>query len=108
MCFKEPVFPAETDFCVDDITPEKLSSVLFDNPSGVMWSCDELRGLLSSFGRYGGAGSGEAAKSRLLSMYTGEPLRIDRKGQDAIRIKRLAFNFWNGSTKCFTTDFWKR
>lgn len=85
---KEPVYPSETIFAVDDITPEKLSSILFDNPGGVMWSCDELRGLLSSFGRYGGTGSGEAAKSRLLSMYTGESLRIDRKGQDAVRIKR--------------------
>jgi len=85
---KEPIYPSETIFSVDDITPEKLSSVLFDNPGGVMWSCDELRGLLSSFGRYGGTGSGEAAKSRLLSMYTGESLRIDRKGQDAVRIKR--------------------
>ena len=84
---KPPSYPKETMFFVDDVTPEKLSTVLYDNPGGVMWACDEIRALLSSFGRYGGTGSGEAAKSRLLSMYTGESWRVDRKGQDPVNVK---------------------
>ena len=78
---KKPVFPNETMFYVDDITPEKLATVLCDNPGGCIWDCDEIRGLLASFGRYGGKGSGENAKSRLLSMYSGSPLKIDRAGK---------------------------
>jgi len=84
---KPPVYPTETIFSVDDVTPEKLSVVLRDNPGGLIWACDEIRTITSSFGRYGGAGSGDAAKSRLLSMYTGESWRVDRKGQDPITVK---------------------
>lgn len=78
---KKPVPPRETALFVDDVTPEKLSAVLVDNPGGVIWDCDEIKSLLNSFGRYGGAGSGEAAKKRLLTMYSGKNLRLDRKGQ---------------------------
>ena len=78
---KKPDFPRETTFYVDDVTPEKLSAVLVDNPGGVIWDCDEIKSLLNSFGRYGGAGSGESAKKRLLTMYSGKPLKLDRKGQ---------------------------
>ena len=78
---KKPVPPRETALFVDDVTPEKLSAVLVDNPGGVIWDCDEIKSLLNSFGRYGGAGAGEAAKKRLLTMYSGKNLRLDRKGQ---------------------------
>lgn len=78
---KKPISPRETALFVDDVTPEKLSAVLVDNPAGVIWDCDEIKSLLNSFGRYGGAGSGEAAKKRLLTMYSGKNLRLDRKGQ---------------------------
>ena len=85
---KQPVYPFETIFSVDDVTPEKLSVVLKGNPGGLIWACDEIRTITSSFGRYGGAGSGDAAKSRLLSMYTGESWRVDRKGQDPVTVKK--------------------
>lgn len=80
---KEPKPPVKTTIYVDDITPESLVHTLAQNPGGVSWDCDEIRALLSSFGRYGGKGSGEAAKSRLLSMYSGSPVKVDRKGAEA-------------------------
>ena len=80
---KKPEPPVKTSLYVDDVTPESLAWVLSQNPGGVSWDCDEIRALLSSFGRYGGKGSGEAAKARMLSMYSGSPLKIDRKGAEA-------------------------
>lgn len=80
---KKPEPPTKTTLYVDDVTPESLAWVLSQNPGGVSWDCDEIRALLSSFGRYGGKGSGEAAKARMLSMYSGSPLKIDRKGVEA-------------------------
>ena len=80
---KEPKPPIKTTMYVDDITPESLVNTLAQNPGGVSWDCDEIRALLSSFGRYGGKGSGEAAKARLLSMYSGSPVKVDRKGAEA-------------------------
>ena len=80
---KKPEPPVKTTLYVDDVTPESLAWVLSQNPGGVSWDCDEIRALLSSFGRYGGKGSGEAAKARMLSMYSGSPLKIDRKGAEA-------------------------
>lgn len=84
--FKKPVQPAKTTLYVDDVTPESLIMILKDNPGGVMWECDEIRGLLASFSRYGNSDSGEAAKNRLLSMYTGKPIKLDRKGAEATRM----------------------
>lgn len=80
---KKPEPPVKTTLYVDDVTPESLAWTLGQNPGGVSWDCDEIRALLSSFGRYGGKGSGEAAKARMLSMYSGNPLKIDRKGAEA-------------------------
>lgn len=80
---KKPVLPAKTALYVDDITPESLVTMLKDNPGGLSWDCDEIKTLLSSFGRYGGNGSGDAAKSRLLSMYSGAPIKLDRKGAES-------------------------
>lgn len=84
--FKKPTQPAKTTLYVDDVTPESLIMILKDNPGGVMWECDEIRGLLASFSRYGNSDSGEAAKNRLLSMYTGKPIKLDRKGAEATRM----------------------
>ncbi|MBT9748664.1 DUF3987 domain-containing protein [Desulfovibrio desulfuricans] len=80
---KKPVQPTKTALYVDDITPESLVTMLKDNPGGLSWDCDEIKTLLSSFGRYGGNGSGDAAKSRLLSMYSGAPIKLDRKGAES-------------------------
>lgn len=77
---KKPQLPGKTTLYVDDVTPESLIMTLKDNPGGVSWDCDEIRALLNSFGRYGGTGSGEAAKARLLSLYSGAPVKLDRKG----------------------------
>ena len=84
--FKKPTAPAKTTLYVDDVTPESLIMILKDNPGGVMWECDEIRGLLASFSRYGNSDSGEAAKNRLLSMYTGKPIKLDRKGAEVPRM----------------------
>ena len=78
----EPEIPIKTVLYVDDVTPESLITTLCNNPGGVMWDCDEIRALLNSFGRYGGKGAGDAAKTRLLSLYTGANVAISRKGSE--------------------------
>lgn len=80
--FKEtkPEQPCGTRIYVKDITPEGLANVLKDNPGGVAWETDEIRELLNSFGRYSGKGAGDSAKSKILGLYSGDELKVDRKG----------------------------
>lgn len=75
----KPEQPVGTRIYVKDITPESLARVLADNPGGVAWETDEIRELLNSFGRYGGKGAGDSAKSKILGLYSGDELKVDRK-----------------------------
>lgn len=88
---KKPELPQKTTLYVDDVTPESLTMVLKNNPGGVSWNCDEIRTLLSSFGRYGGKGSEKAAKARLLSLYGGAPTKLDRKNGQPSSLARQSW-----------------
>ena len=85
----KPIKPPKTSYFINESTPEALISTLKDNPGGVMWSADEIKSILKSFGRYNGAS--EAVKSSLLSMYNGEQIEISRKTDDSIETVKEAW-----------------
>ena len=66
---------------VRDATMEGLVRVLGSNPAGVCVHVDELKGWLSSFDRYR---SGGGDKEAWLSLFSGEPIVVNRKSQDDI------------------------
>lgn len=43
-----------------------------------MWENDEFATWVRSFGRYSKSGGADQMKSRILGMYDGQPMRIDR------------------------------
>lgn len=62
---------------VSDITAEKLAGLLRDNPRGVVQIRDELTAWVEAMGEYkNGRGTDRQA---YLSVWAGEPIRIDRK-----------------------------
>lgn len=75
---EEPVKPIWLRFTVSDTTMEALAPILLENPRGVLLARDELRGWMGSFDRYTKGGAG-ADCSNWLSMYSVEPIIIDRK-----------------------------
>ena len=66
---------------VRDTTLEALVKVLKSNPVGVCVHVDELKGWLSSFNKYRNGGGDKEA---WLSMYSGEPIVVNRKTQDEV------------------------
>jgi hypothetical protein len=80
---------------VGDTTPERLCSVLRDNPKGLLMHRDEIAGWLGSFGRYSSDGGGERAL--WLEAYGGRPHTIDRqKDPEPIIIPRLSIAVLGG------------
>jgi hypothetical protein len=74
---------------VGDTTPEKLGTILRDNPKSVLLNRDEIAGWLGSFGRYSAAGGGERAM--WLEAYGGRAYPIDRqKDPEPIIISHLS------------------
>lgn len=74
----KPQSPPTPRLVVSDATIEALSSVLEDNPRGVLVARDELSGWFGSFDRYSGS-KRQSDASHWLSMHNGESLIIDRK-----------------------------
>ena len=79
--------PVMFQYIVKDITPEALTSVHQINQRGVMYSRDELKGLLDDFGKYTGGKSGE--QSNLLSSYSRVPMVTNRRGGGKESILRI-------------------
>jgi hypothetical protein len=80
---------------VGDTTPEKLGTILRDNPKGVLLNRDEIAGWLGSFGRYSSAGGGERAM--WLEAYGGRAYSIDRqKSPEPIIIPHLTVSILGG------------
>ena len=65
---------------VDDTTFEALAGILAENPRGVIEIRDELSGFATGMGQYKG-GKGDD-REKMLSLWSGVPLAIDRKGQE--------------------------
>lgn len=68
---------------LNDFTPESLVKLHSLNPKGVNIVVDELFGWINSFGRYSKS-SGE--QETYLSLWNGNAISVDRKGDEPIRI----------------------
>jgi hypothetical protein len=79
---------------VGDNTPERLGTILRDNPKGVLVYRDEIAGWLSSFGRYSSDAGGERAM--WLEAYGGRPYSIDRQKLPEPIIPRLSTSVLGG------------
>lgn len=79
---EEPVKPILRKHIVQDFTPEALTKVHQHNPRGLGVYADELASWFKNFDRYN-KGSEEQF---WLSNWSGKPIVIDRKGDDAIFI----------------------
>lgn len=69
--------PPQLRAIVKDITRESLCVVLADNPRGVLCSPDEATAWVGSWNQYKAKGTDEQF---WLSLYSGDPVNVDRKG----------------------------
>jgi hypothetical protein len=80
---------------VGDTTPERLATLLQDNPKGLLLHRDEMAGWLGSFGRYSANAGGERAL--WLEAYGGRACTIDRqKSPDATIVPNLSIAVLGG------------
>ena len=79
----EPVEPILKKFIVNDATMEALQDVLRNNPRGVGVYHDEWRDWYLNLDRFNNG----ANKPKMLSLWSGTRISIDRKGGLPIRIK---------------------
>jgi hypothetical protein len=93
-----PEFPKARRFRVEDITREKMISLLQDNPRGLLLANDEISGWFKSFGAYKSGLGGD--ESSWLKMYNGSTLDSDRKGgppeNQHIHVKRALVSITGG------------
>lgn len=64
-------------YLVTDYTPETYQTYLNDNPHGCSVIVDEFAGHVGNYGRY----SGSSEVGMWLSIWSGVPLQVDRKGR---------------------------
>jgi hypothetical protein len=82
----QPIRPILSRGVIDDFTTESLAPLLTDNPRGLLVTKDELSGLMGSLNQYR-SGKG-ADRQILLSVWSGQPFIVDRKGNiDGIPIR---------------------
>lgn len=72
--------PKLSRLAMGDATIEALARTLADNPGGMILISDELASLVRGLGQYKRSGGND--RPHLLSMWSGEPLIIDRVGDD--------------------------
>lgn len=73
-----PTAPVPERFIVKDTTLAALVEILRDNPRGLLVAVDELAGWFGSFNKHDNGG-GDA--QHWLSIYSGESISVDRKGE---------------------------
>lgn len=80
--------PAARRHIINDTTSEALAPILRTNPRGLVLERDELAGWLLDLDRYATTRGGDA--TRWLSMWSGEPILVDRKGSGTIHVPHAA------------------
>ncbi len=89
-----PTEPVMGSTFVDDTTVEALMLVLRDNPRGVMVAVDELGGWVHAMDQYkNGKGSD---RQKWLSMWSNNPIKVDRKKQETIALARPFVSIYGG------------
>ena len=86
---KTSVKPTYKKYELKDFTPESLVNVHKFNKRGVVIRVDELSGWIKNFGRYTNKSS-EA--ENYMSIWSGDPISVDRKGDEPIRINNPFIN----------------
>lgn len=89
----KPTQPKRKRFYLSDSTMETTLKAHSDNPNGLLWVKDELKGLFNSLGAYKG-GRGED-KETLLSLGAGTFISVARKETD-IELIRSAISLTGG------------
>lgn len=91
---KEPQKPAMKRTYTSDTTVEALAALMAENPRGLALIRDELAGWVLSLNQYR-SGKG-ADKQFYLSVYSGKPMPIDRKGAEPIFLERTFLTVCGG------------
>jgi hypothetical protein len=78
----EPRPPTKVRAVVDDVTIEKLITVLGDNPRGLLLHRDELSGWVGGMTRYSGKDDSTGDMGRWLSIHDADQVVYDRKTGD--------------------------
>ncbi len=76
---------------VEDITPEKLVTVLDENRRGLVYLASELVGLFGRLGRYSGKGT-TADTSFYLSLHDGSHVKVDRVNGKRVFIRQAVMS----------------
>lgn len=80
----EPTEPVPTQVFCTDVTIEALATLLEQNPRGVLFLRDELTAWVRAMDQYRG-GKG-ADRQHWLSLWSGAPVAINRKGSAPVRL----------------------
>lgn len=80
--------PTERRICTQDFTPEKLFTVLVENPNGVCLYRDEIKGMFKDINRYHNSGFVQ----QLLSIFDNGPIDIMRSTKEPIFSRRSFLN----------------
>lgn len=81
-----PQEPAMLRTMVEDVTVEKMSHILKDNPRGILCVRDELSGWFGGMNAYSGKAQGKD-EAKWLELYNGGSAFIDRVTTDSIYVK---------------------
>lgn len=84
--------PDYSKHILSDFTPEKLAENLKFNERGCLIFKDELIGWINSFDQYSKGGD----QQKYLELYNGQPLTVDRKSQEPIRVENPIVNIVGG------------
>ncbi|MEX2673397.1 MAG: YfjI family protein [Phycisphaeraceae bacterium] len=90
----QPDAPACMRHIVSDSTTEALAPILQQNPRGVLLARDELAGWIGDMDRYSGTKGGDAP--RWLSIWSADPITIDRKTSGTTYIHRPSVSITGG------------
>ena len=81
---KDSEKPKLSKITVDDVTVEKLMSVLSENENGIILHCDELTDLTSNLNRYNNGDN----LPKLLKIWSNGSVRVDRKNDEPLMVRR--------------------
>lgn len=90
----KPEAPACIRHIISDSTTEGLAPILQNNLRGLLLVRDELAGWMGDMDRYSGSKGGDAP--RWLSIWSSEPITIDRKTSDTIYVDSPAVSITGG------------
>lgn len=102
---EKPSEPKRKRFYLSDSTMETTLKAHSDNPNGLLWVKDELKGLFNSLGAYKG-GRGED-KETLLSLGAGTFISVARKETD-IELVKSAISLTGGIQPQVLKDLYSR